>query len=183
MRQTQRAAQILHDGGIIAYPTEAVFGLGCDPFNEKAVMQLLKLKNRSVDKGLILIADEWNALQPLVQHLSPDKMKKILDTWPGPVTWVFPATDIVPSWIRGKHETIAIRVTDHPIAKLICKEFGKPIVSSSANLEGHEPSRNENAVKKIFEDKIDLIVSGFVGDREKPTEIRDALSGKILRAG
>src|SRR5260221_11728463 len=99
MRQTQRAAQIMQEGGIIAYPTEAVFGLGCDPLNEPAVMRVLRLKNRSPDKGVILIASSWQQLEPLVQHLPPDKLKKVLDTWPGPVTWVFPAADIVPIWI------------------------------------------------------------------------------------
>jgi L-threonylcarbamoyladenylate synthase len=181
MRETQRAAKILEEGGVIAYPTEAVYGLGCDPFNEPAVMRVLKLKNRMPDKGVILIAHDWKQLQPLVQYLPPDRMQPIFDTWPGPVTWVFPASELVPIWIRGTHLTIAVRVTNHPIASLLCKEFGNPIVSTSANIEGKEPARDEETVKKIFNDKIDLLVSGFVGDAKNPTEIRDALSGKILR--
>jgi len=183
MRKTQQAAKILTDGGVIAYPTEAVFGLGCDPLNEAAVMRLLHLKNRLPDKGVILIASSWPQLQSFVQYIPPDKLAKVLDTWPGPVTWVFPASDYVPEWIRGAHTTVAVRVTAHPIASLLCKEFGKPIVSTSANIEGHEPARDEKTVQKVFNDKIDLLVSGQVGDHAKPTEIRDALTGKILRAG
>lgn len=182
MRQTQHAAQILREGGVIAYPTEAVFGLGCDPFNEKAVMHLLQLKNRHVDKGLILIASDWKQLELLVEYIAPDHLKKILATWPGPFTWVFPASVLVPEWIRGRHSTVAIRVTDHPIAKELCHSFGKPLVSTSANIEGHPPARKEEDVGKIFAEKIDLIVNGAVGGLAKPTEIRDALTGKVLRA-
>lgn len=182
MRKIQEAVKILQEGGIIAYPTEAVYGLGCDPFNEAAVERLCHLKNRSEDKGLILIASAWEQLAPLIAQVSPDAIERAQATWPGPVTWVFPASAAVPHLIRGNHATIAVRVTDHSIAHNICHAFGNPIVSTSANHEGKEPARDEATVKKIFENKIDYVVSGEVGNLLNPTEIRDAVTGKILRA-
>lgn len=182
MRKIQEAVKILQDGGIIAYPTEAVYGLGCDPFNEAAVERLCHLKNRSEDKGFILIASAWEQLAPLINTVPPDALERAKATWPGPITWVFPASTTVPHLIRGNYPTIAVRITDHPIAHNICHAFGNPIVSTSANYEGKDPARDEETVKKIFDGKIDFIVSGFVGNLLNPTEIRDAITGKILRA-
>lgn len=183
MNQIQEAVAVLNNGGIIAYPTEAVFGLGCDPLNEKAVAQLLKLKNRAVEKGLILIGASWEQIQDYIdiKKIPEIRLKEILKTWPGPVTWVFPAATFAPKWITGKHATIAIRLTNHPIAKSICESFGKPLVSTSANLDGQFPARTALEVEKIFADKIALVVNGDVGGLDKPTEIRDAISGKVLR--
>lgn len=183
MRQIQHAVKTLEQGGIIAYPTEAVFGLGCDPFNEIAVDNLKRLKFRSYNKGFIIIAADFEQLQALVAHIPPAALAQVKATWPGPITWVFPAAEIVPLWLQGTQSTIAVRVTDHPIASAICKAYGKPIVSTSANHEGGKPARKEKEVVEIFGDSIDLVVSGMVGDLTQPTEIRDALTGKILRQG
>src|SRR5262245_5236412 len=106
------AAWVLKQGGVIAYPTEAVFGLGCDPFNQDAVMQLLRLKHRAAEKGLILISDCFEKFQPLITSIPDEKREAVLATWPGPYTWVFPANlSVVPESIRGENKTIAIRVT------------------------------------------------------------------------
>ncbi len=183
MNTFKNAIAILQTGGVIAYPTEAVYGLGCDPLNESAVKRICELKHRSIEKGLILIASEWKQLQPYVQTIPQDNLQKILTTWPGPVTWVFPASKLAPPWITGKYNSIAIRVTAHPIVREICMVYDKPIVSTSANREGKEPSRDAKTVVEIFANEIDLIVPGNVGNRDKPTIIYDALTGSILRSG
>ncbi len=179
----QPAVEVLKRGGIIAYPTESVYGLGCDPFNEKAVMRLLGLKKRSVEKGLILIAADWEQVKSLVKPIKPYLLKRVLATWPGPVTWTFPAAHGLPQWIRGAHSTVAIRVTAHPIASELCRVFNQPLVSTSANIEGQPPVVKDEDIEKIFPEGIDGVVTGSLGGLAKPTEIRSALTGETLRAG
>ena len=178
----RKAVTILKQGGIIAYPTEGVYGLGCDPFNEQAVLRLLKLKHRSIDKGLILIASHWEQLENLVEPVADKLLAKAQETWPGPVTWVLPANKTVPTWISGVHNSIAIRVTRHLIARALCEAYNKPIVSTSANIEGQPVIRNSKEVREQFPQGIDFIVPGKVGDLKSPTMIRDVLTGKVLRS-
>ncbi|MFW0072974.1 MAG: L-threonylcarbamoyladenylate synthase [Coxiella-like endosymbiont] len=173
----------LRQGGIIAYPTESVYGLGCDPFNHNAVTQLLILKKRPLEKGFILIASAWKQVATLTQPIDPKSLARIFQSWPGPVTWVFPASSEAPSWIRGKHPTIAIRLTDHLIAKLLCYRFGGPIVSTSANRKWEQPIRNVRILRMIFGNQINRILEGPIGPSCRPTEIRDAITGEVLRAG
>jgi L-threonylcarbamoyladenylate synthase len=177
----QTIIDCLSNGELIAYPTEAVYGLGCDPFNELAVNKLLKLKRRSVHKGLILITHDWQCIAKLTQPIPEERLIDIQKTWPGPFTWLFPASEKVPKWIRGQHDTVALRVTAHPIARQICLAYGKPIVSTSANLAEEEPVRTTDEAKKMFDDQNVLVVEGEVGQLTKPTEIADALTGRILR--
>jgi L-threonylcarbamoyladenylate synthase len=178
----QQAVETLRQGGIIAYPTEAVFGLGCDPWHKDTVLQLLKLKNRSLEKGLILISDSWDKLEQLVEPIEKTRLEEILVTWPGPYTWIFPARlDLVPTWIRGSHMTVALRVTDQPIAKEVCRLYGKPIVSTSANREGEAPMRSAAEIQKAFPTGVDFILEGSVGTLSQPTLIRDALTGNFVR--
>jgi L-threonylcarbamoyladenylate synthase len=151
------------------------------PFNEAAVKQLIKIKNRSPDKSFILIAANWQQIESLVQKIPAPILKEIHATWPGPITWIFPASANVPSWLRNKDNTIALRVTAHPIAKSLCEIFGKPIISTSANLEGETSARDAETVIKIFGEKIDLIIPGKTGGLAKPSEIRDVITGKTLR--
>jgi L-threonylcarbamoyladenylate synthase len=180
LKNNNQVARILQEGGIIAYPTEGVFGFGCDPFNETAVMRLLKIKNRKINKGLILIAADWKQVKSLVKiNLQQNKIFK--QHYNEPITWVFPASKKVPSWLSGKFKSIAIRVTLHPVAKRICQEFGGPIVSTSANFEGEKPAKNVKQVLGDFKDKIDFVVAAKVGKLNKPTEIRDIKTNKIIR--
>jgi L-threonylcarbamoyladenylate synthase len=181
LKSLDEAIEILKKGGIIAYPTEAVYGLGCDPFNESAVLRLLELKKRSVAKGLIIIAANWQQLQPYIQPVDTAKMATIL-SWPTPITWIFPATMDAPKWVTGSHTTIAVRVTTHPIANKLCQLFGKPIISTSANLEGKPPAKSADEIKPQFPTGIDIIIPGELGNLDKPTEIREAITGKILRS-
>ena len=179
--QIKEAVQILQQGGVIAYPTEAVFGLGCDPDNHEAVEKLLAIKQRSRDKGLILIAADFQQLRPYLGEIDKSLKVKILATWPGPVTWLWPANPAVSSLLRGKHDTIAVRVTAHSLAAALCREFGGPLVSTSANLSGKPPTHTADEVRNQLGDQLDYVLEGKVGGRARPSEIRDALSGEVLR--
>lgn len=179
----RKALQALTSGGVIAYPTEAVFGLGCDPLNEKAVRRLLALKGRPIAKGLIVIAAHLAQLEPLLIPLDDQLRNRLQATWPGPITWLAPARPKVPGWLRGRHDTLAVRVTAHPVAAALCKLWGGPLVSTSANLGGRPPARTALAVRGRFGRRLDYIVPGVVGGAERPTEIRDLHSGRVIRPG
>ncbi|CNI27373.1 sua5 YciO YrdC YwlC family protein [Yersinia thracica] len=169
---------------VIAYPTEAVFGLGCDPDSEKAVNALLALKQRPWQKGLILIAANYEQLKPYVNDaaLSDAQREAIFSCWPGPVTWVIPAHPETPRWLTGSFDSLAVRVSDHPLVQQLCSEYGKPLVSTSANLSGQEPCRTTEEVRMQFGVSLPVF-TGLVGGRLNPSEIRDALTGKQFRQG
>ncbi|MCG6976125.1 MAG: threonylcarbamoyl-AMP synthase [Acidiferrobacterales bacterium] len=180
--QLKQAARAIRAGAIVAYPTEAVFGLGCDPENLEAVWRLLALKQRPVEKGLILIAASFGQLAPYLAPVEKDIEKKVLASWPGPVTWLLPARDDVSPLLRGAHNTIAVRVTAHPVARALCQALGHPLVSTSANIANGRPARDALTVRRLFGDSIDYLVPGRVGDLKRPTEIRDARSDSVVRA-
>lgn len=169
---------------VIAYPTEAVFGLGCDPDSQLAVEQLLVLKQRPWEKGLILIAANYQQLLPYIDDsvLSPQQRILVLASWPGPVTWVMPKQASTPNWLTGIFDSLAVRVSAHPLVQELCLAFNKPIVSTSANLVGYAPCRTEQEVRMQFGNELPIL-SGTVGGREKPSEIRDALTGELFRQG
>ena len=174
----------LCEGGIIAYPTESIWGLGADPHNETAVMRILKIKKRDVKKGLILIAANFAQIKPFIKTLPKNKLAKILKTWPGPTTWVLPASKNAPKWITGAHDSIAVRITSHKIAKEICKIYGKAIVSTSANISNQKPAHTKAEVLKAlkqFKTNIDLIIPGKTGGFKKPSQIISAKTGEIIR--
>jgi L-threonylcarbamoyladenylate synthase len=176
------AARVLRTGGVVAYPTEGVFGLGCDPLDPDAVRRVLDLKGRSARKGLILIAADYAQVRPFV--LPPGKQlgRRLRADWPGPVTWVLPAAPGVPPWLTGGRDTLAARVTAHPLAAGLCRAFGRCLVSTSANRSGGRPARSALAVRCLFGDAVDLILSGPLGGLRGPTPIRDGTSGKVLRS-
>lgn len=176
-----RAVAALRRGGIVAYPTEAVYGLGCDPANAAAVARLLDLKQRPQSKGLILIAADQAALQPWLAPLDAATEARIGPTWPGPTTWLLPAAADCPEFLRGEHDTLAVRVTAHPIAAALCRAWGGALVSTSANPSGGEPVRDAAAARTLFGAGVDAVVEGAVGGRERPTPIRDARTGRTLR--
>ena len=169
---------------VIAYPTEAVFGLGCDPDSEKAVNTLLALKQRPWQKGLILVAANYAQLEPYINDsmLNEIQRETLFSTWPGPITWVIPARAETPQWLTGCFDSLAVRVSNHPLVQQLCAEYGKPLVSTSANLSGHEPCRTEEEVRIQFGPSLPVL-SGHVGGRLNPSEIRDALTGKRFRQG
>lgn len=179
----RQAAQCLFEGGVIAYPTEAVYGLGCDPDNESAVRRILELKDRPVTAGLILIADRLDRFVPYIEPVSPEQKQLALEAWPGPVTWLFPRAPQVPDWLAGDHDTIALRITAHPVCRHLCEAFGGAIVSTSANPGGELPARSAAEVGAFFGPDLCGIVEGELGGGEQPSEIRDLVSGRIFRAG
>lgn len=176
------AVSALRAGGVIACPTEAVWGLSCDPRNENAVERVLALKQRGRESGLILIAAAPAQVADLLARLPEDRRRVVLESWPGPVTWVCPSTETVPHWIRGEHAGVALRITAHPIAAALCDAHGGPLVSTSANRSGSPPARTEGEVRRLFPEGIDALVPGATGGNPGPTEIRDALTGTVLRA-
>lgn len=176
MKGLQKALIALKLGGVIAFPTEGVWGIGCDPENEQAVRKLINLKERSLEKGLILVG---KSLDQMEQYIDILKFKsKLMTKWPGAHTWVVP-TKKAPSWIAGKHSSVAVRVSNHPVIFSICESFGKAIVSTSANLEGCSPARSKGEVQKLFTEI--AIVEGSLGSLEGPTPIQNVVTNEWLR--
>ena len=178
-----QAAALLQRGGLLAYPTEAVWGLGCDPDNEAAVLRLLELKQRPVDKGLILVAAHLDPLRRWLDlpALPPDRLAVVLASWPGPHTWVMPAAADAPAWITGGRDSIAVRISAHPVVTALCEGFGGALVSTSANRGGEPPAYTRGELDPLLDDAIDGIVAGETGGLAQPTPIRVALDGSVLR--
>ena len=181
--ELQRAAQVVRSGGVIAYPTEAVFGLGCDPLNAEAVERVIAIKGRSAAKGLILIAADPRQLEPFIQPLPLERREQILASWPGPVTWVLPARPEIPEQLTGGRPTLAVRVTAHPLAAALCRACDTPLVSTSANFSGEPPATSADQVQQRLGELVDYVVNGECGPQKRPSTIRDGLSGAVLRQG
>jgi L-threonylcarbamoyladenylate synthase len=174
-----QAAQVLDQGGIVAYPTEYCFGLGCDPRNRDAVTRLLRLKRRAVSKGLIVLGANVEQLSPYALDIPA----AVLASWPGPHTWLVTPRPSAPLWITGSKPRIALRVSAHPVAAALCHAASMAIVSTSANRAGETPARNHRDVLRRFGQRIDFVVFGRVGDAPAPTPIRDAVTGTMIRSG
>lgn len=167
-------------GGIIAYPTEGVYGLGCDPLNGSAVLRLLALKRRNWRQGLIVIGANLDQLRAFISSDDPGLLDRLRSSWPNAVSWVVPASPRTPSWITGGRSTIVVRVPAHELARALCRVCG-PLVSTSANLHGRPPARTTWAVHRMFGSVLDLVIPGALGGRSGPSEIRDALTGAVYR--
>ncbi len=177
----RQAARVVRLGGVIAYPTEAVYGLGCDPLGAFAVERLLRLKGRSFDKGLILISDRLERLRPFLAPV-PDELERFArSTWPGPVTWLWPANPDCPWWLTGGRHSIAVRVTAHALAAALCALCEAPLVSTSANITGVAPARSPLQVRRRLRELPDFVLAGALGGSRRPTAIRDLLSGRVVR--
>jgi len=179
-QQVNQAVLYLRRGKMIAYPTEAVYGLGCDPFNEKAVANLFHVKQRPMEKGVILVAANIAQIQDWVELIGTDWEQKVLSTWPGPVTWILPLKKPMPDWITGGRDTVAIRVSDHSLVQQLCLAFEGPIVSTSANLCNHPPAMSCQEVFTEFSGKV-FCIDGSLGKLKEPTQIRDAATNRVLR--
>lgn len=179
--ELDRAVAALRSGGVIAYPTEAVWGLGCDPFNQRAVARLFELKQRPPGQGVLLIGASFEQVAAFIGPCPESALVRAKATWPGPNTWIFPRNNAVPDWIVGEHAGIALRVTDHPVARMLCVALGSALVSTSANRHGQPAARSAAEVRSMFGDDLAEIVEGELGGLERPTPIRDAISGERLR--
>ena len=175
-----RLNRLLQAGGVIAYPTEGVWGLGCNPWNGAAVERLLNLKQRPVHKGLILIAGEIEQFDFLLWDLPDGQLAKLRLSWPGPNTWLVPHQGRLPEWITGAHDTVALRVTTHPIVRQLCAVAG-PLVSTSANPAGRPSARSRLRVEQYFHGELDAVVPGALGGARNPSIIRDLQTDQVIR--
>ncbi len=180
----EAAAQTFEQGGIIAYPTEAVFGLGCDPDNISAIERLLSLKQRSVDKGFILLASDYGQLQPYIDEsvISEQQKLTILSRWPSAITQVLPANKNISPLLSGVFKTIAVRITQHPDVIALCRKTGKAIISTSANLSGHPAATTWQNVIEQFPTQLDYLIKTDTLGNDSPSTIIDGITSKVLRA-
>jgi L-threonylcarbamoyladenylate synthase len=176
-----QAAQTIKQGGVIAYPTEYCYGLGCDPSNEAAVDRILKIKHRQRDKGLIVIAATQEVVSSFVELETSPFYADIGASWPGPNTWLLPAHDHVGDWLTGRFSTLAVRIPDHAWCLQLCDQLQGGLVSTSANRQGEPELLNYADVVTEFEAEVDLIIDQPVGGRERASIIRDGASGEQLR--
>lgn len=178
------AVAALKQDQVIVYPTEAVWGMGCDPQSEIAVNHLLTIKQRPIEKGLILIAADFAQVEKYVdiKKLSSDIKQQVFDSWPGPVTWLLPCSEIAPHWVTGGSDLIAVRITNHPTVINLCNEFEDAIVSTSANLTGQPTCETLNELQELFDDKVAVYVDEPLGGNTNPSTIKHAFTGKVIRS-
>ena len=167
-------------GGLVAYPTESCYGLGCDPRQPHALRRLIAAKGRSAAKGLLLIAADWSQLKPYVARLPAGQLARMKRSWPGPVTWVVPASRRCPALLTGGRPTVAVRVTAHPDAARLCRTLDMALVSTSANKSGRKAARTAAECRRIFGTRVRTL-DGRIGTRRRPSTLIDLATGKILR--
>lgn len=175
----KEAASLLKKGEVIAYPTEAVYGFGCDPSNDDAILKILKLKQRDPSKGMLIVGAILGHILPFVGELDPDILNKVMKTWPGPVTWILPTSMQLSGLLTGGRPTIAARVSAHQTVNEICNQYCKAIVSTSVNIQGEEPFKTAQEVMDAFPNI--PVVAGEIGQEDKPTQIIDSITDKIIR--
>ena len=180
MTDAARIRRHLQRGGVIAYPTESCYGLGCDPQNPQAVRRVLALKRRSPAKGMIVIACDARQLSPYIAALSPMMRRDMRAAWPGPHTWLVPASSTCPAFLRGHHDTVAVRVTAHRGAAALCRMAGMALVSTSANLSGGKPAKTAEECRRIFGQRV-LVIAGRIGTRRRPSTIQHLITKQIIR--
>ncbi|MGM0536020.1 MAG: L-threonylcarbamoyladenylate synthase [Pseudomonadota bacterium] len=178
----EEAVAALRAGGVVAYPTEAVWGVGCDPDNEQALTRLLRIKARDPFKGVILVAASIDQFAPWLEGLPSDLRATLAASWPGPVTWLVPDNGRSLALVRGDHDRVALRVSDHPLVVALCEAFGGPVVSTSANRAGETPAMSADQVRATFGAELDAVLDGPLGGRERPSTIRDLATGRVLRS-
>ncbi|MBZ5487128.1 Sua5/YciO/YrdC/YwlC family protein [Halomonas aquamarina] len=178
----EAAVKALQTGNVIACPTEAVWGLSCDPDNDEALTHLMRMKDRDPAKGVILVAANIQQFQPWLNQLPLELHAPLAASWPGPNTWLVPDNGRSHALVRGAHQRVALRVTDHPLMKALCEAFGGPLVSTSANRAGEPPAMSAAQVNEIFGEELGAILAGELGGQERPSTIRDLVTGKVMRA-
>jgi L-threonylcarbamoyladenylate synthase len=170
----------LKRGGLIAYPTESCYGLGCDPDNRRAVLRILKLKQRPQRKGLILIASHFHQVARYLQPLTLAEQGRLQNDAAQAVTYLLPSHHSTPRWLRGDHDTLAVRLTAHPFAKNLCRSVNSALVSTSANRSGMRPAKTYAECQRLFGNAV-WVLRGRVGKRKQPSTIRAWSDGRIVR--
>lgn len=174
------AARALRAGGLVAHPTEGVWGLACDPLNPAAVLKLLAAKSRDIAKGLIIVADRPEWLAPFAQPSAP-AWQRACAAWPGPSTWLLPAHPATPAWLTGNHDQIALRVSAHPVAAALSRTFGGAIVSTSANVSNKPAALHSWQVHRRLGRYVDVVLGGHLLRPGQPSTITDAETGTVIR--
>lgn len=172
---------IIKQGGVVAYPTESCFGLGCDPHNLNAIRRILKIKRRSRSKGLILVSDHYFRFKPFVKGIPEEFRSMIFSSWPGPNTWLLPAKQNLSRWLRGDFDTLAVRVDRHRLVRALCRSSRLAIVSTSANKAGRPSLKCFTEVKRQLGNEVDYILPGRIGISKSPSVIRHAQTGQLVR--
>lgn len=182
-RSTDEALTVLSAGGVIAYPTEAVYGLGCRAELPGSVERIRKLKDRDPAQGVLVLVDDLARVGDWLQPLSPEQEERLTLSWPGPITWLIPAADACPRWLRGESDRLAVRIPEHELCRRLCRELGTPMVSTSANPAGQPPARCATEVIAFFPQGLDLVLDAPLGGRSKPSSIHDLVTGEVVRPG
>jgi L-threonylcarbamoyladenylate synthase len=179
--QIEGAAALLRRGGVLAYPTEGVFGLGCDPDDRAAFERIFAIKQRPPAQGVLLIAADFAQVEGWIGEVPAAALGRARAAWPGAHTFIFPRSPRVPDWVAGGHDGIALRVTAHAPAAALCRVFGGPLVSTSANRHGVAPGRSAQDIAALFGDELDGVLDAPLGGLDRPTPITDAVTGAIIR--
>jgi L-threonylcarbamoyladenylate synthase len=177
----QKAARVLHNSGVIAYPTEGVFGLGCLPDDRAAVAKLLAIKGRSVSAGLILIAPDYAFVEDWIDPTELET-ERLTQTQDYPLTWIVTAAASTPDYLTGGRTTLAVRISPHPVVATLCCAVGSALISTSANRSGRPAAKHISVVRKQLGRELDLIVTGALGISNGPSEIRVAQDNRVIRA-
>lgn len=174
------AVGVLRNGGIVAHACEGVWGLACNPWSECTLSRIMSIKDRDEAKGLIVIGHDSEVFDAEIQDLDSSIQDMVRTSWPGHTTWVIPSMRF-PRMVTGNRSTIAARVPGHGQARELCKRFGSPLVSTSANTSDQPPAKTLSQVHESVGALVDFVLPGEIGCAEGPSTIRDALSGQRLR--
>lgn len=174
-----KAVNALKQGKLIIIPTETVYGICCDAFNESAVRKLFRIKKRPKSKPLQLLISDVKDIKKIAQKI-PLKIKKIMKKiWPGPITIVLKKKKIVPNIVTAGLNTLGIRIPDHPIALKLINSFGGPIAASSANISGQKPPRTAHQAVKSLKKGFALVLDCGPSRIGRASKVIDASSKKI----
>lgn len=174
------AADVIARGGVVVHALEGVWGLACDPFDERAVERVLCVKRRPQHKGLLVIGASPGVFHEELEGLAAAVRTAVIESWPGAETWVV-ANRRFPRWITGGRPTVAIRVPGHGQARALARLCGSPIVSTSANVNRFPPATTELRARRHFQRRVDFVLPGATGNRIGPSRIRLAEDGSVLR--
>lgn len=174
------ATIFLKNGDIIGYPTEAVYGLGCDPWNQEGVSRICSIKKRSSAKNFIVVAASINQLDNLID--TKILTKSVVNSWPGHTTWLIPAVNTAPEWLIDNNTgLIAIRVSNHETIKELCLKYNSPLISTSANISGDPAVTTQKGFEKVFEKAIPYLVNGDIGKHTNTSIINNMITGERIR--
>ncbi len=184
-RLIKQVAGILKSGGIIVYPTDTIYGLGCDIFHHKAVERICRIKNIQPEKAqLSFVCYNLADLSHYAKQLSTPVYRTLKQYLPGPYTFILPASKEVPKILKTKKDTVGIRVPNNTIARCIVKELGNPILSASLPGENVEDYTDPEIISDNFGNLVDLVIDGGIGGTI-PSTIIDFTSGEasVVREG